>query len=128
MRLLLDTHAFLWFVLKDAKLSAAARALILDPNNEVLLSPASCWEIAIKVSIGKYTLPEPFGVFMPREISNNQFDLLEIEVAHTAVVAALPFHHRDPFDRLLVAQALAEKIPLISADPVFDAYGLTRLW
>jgi PIN domain nuclease of toxin-antitoxin system len=128
MRVMLDTHAFLWFVGGDSNLSATARAAITDPNNVVLLSPASHWEIAIKVSTGKLTLAEPFDVFMLREIQQNGFEIFPIEVAHTAVVATLPFHYRDPFDRLLVAQALSEGVPLVSADPVFDSYGVTRMW
>ena len=128
MRLLLDTHAFLWFVLNDPQLSAAARALISDPNNEVEVSPASLWEIAIKISIGKYSLSEPYQTFMEREIAANQMRLLAIEPKHTALLATLPFHHRDPFDRLLVAQATVEQIPLVSADTTLDAYPIPRLW
>lgn len=128
MKLLLDTQAFLWFVLNDARLSPAARTLLIDPANELLLSPASYWEIAIKVSIGKYQVPGSFKDFMDRQIAQNQLSILPITVSHTAVVAALPFHHRDPFDRLLIAQALAEKIALVSADSIVDAYGVPRLW
>jgi PIN domain nuclease of toxin-antitoxin system len=128
MRLLLDTHAFLWFVLSDPNLSAAARTLILDPNNTLLLSAASFWELAIKLSIGKYTLPVAYDVFIARELQKHGIDILPIEVAHAAGVVTLPFHHRDPFDRMLAAQCLSEKIPLVSADAIFDAYGVTRLW
>ncbi len=129
MRLLLDTHAFLWFVLNDLQLSSTARSLIVDPSNEVLLSPASYWEIAIKISIGKYALPTTnFEDFMQRQVTDNNFTILPISMAHAAAVTTLPFHHRDPFDRMLVAQALVEKIPLLSADPVLDAYGVTRMW
>lgn len=128
MKLLLDTQAFLWFVLNDARLSATARALLIDPANELLLSPASYWEIAIKVSIGKYQVPGPFQDFMNRQIAQNQLTTLPIAVSHAAVVANLPFHPRDPFDRLLIAQALAENLPLVSSDAVVDAYGVTRLW
>ena len=129
MRLLLDTHAFLWFVLNDSSLSGSARAMIADPNNEVLLSPASYWEIAIKVSIGKYLLPaRDFGDFMERQITANNFQVLPISVRHAALVSTLPFHHRDPFDRLLIAQAMVEAIPILSVDTAFDAYPVTRLW
>jgi PIN domain nuclease of toxin-antitoxin system len=128
MRLLLDTHTFLWFVLGDSRLSSVALAMILDPGYVKLISPASYWEIAIKISTGKYVLPELYDVFMLREIQQNGFQVLHITVAHTAVVAGLPFHHRDPFDRLLAAQCLAEQLPLVSADGQFDAYGVTRLW
>jgi PIN domain nuclease of toxin-antitoxin system len=128
VKLLLDTQAFLWFVLNDARLSPAARTLLIDPANELLLSPASYWEIAIKVSIGKYQVPGSFKDFMDRQIVHNQLSILPVAVSHAAGIVALPFHHRDPFDRLLIAQALAENVPLVSADTVVDAYGVTRLW
>jgi PIN domain nuclease of toxin-antitoxin system len=128
VRLLLDTHAFLWFLLDDRQLSASARALIEDPANAVAISPASYWEIAIKIGLKKYLLPEPYHVFMEREIANNNFCIVPIEPKHTAVLTTLPLHHRDPFDRLIVAQAMVEKIPLISADPQLDAYPIHRLW
>lgn len=128
MKLLLDTHAFLWFVWKHARLSAAARALILDPKNTLIFSMASCWEIAVKVSVGKLTLAEPYAVFVPREIAAIRLLILPVEMAHVSAVATLPLHHRDPFDRLLVAQSLTERMPLVSADPLFDPYGVTRLW
>jgi PIN domain nuclease of toxin-antitoxin system len=128
MRLLLDTHSFLWFVLGDSQLSPRALSLILDPGNEKLLSPASYWEIAIKISIGKYSLSEPYEAFLQRGIAGNGFVILPIEPRHTARVINLPFHHRDPFDRLLIAQAIAEGIPIVSADPALDRYPVTRLW
>jgi len=128
VRLLLDTHAFLWFVLDDPRLSATATALIVDSNNDVEISPASYWEMAIKISLGKYSLPEPYEVFMEREIAANQFRILHIEPRHTALLTTLPFHHRDPFDRLLVAQAIVEQIPIVSSDSTFDADGVRRLW
>jgi PIN domain nuclease of toxin-antitoxin system len=128
MRLLLDTHAFLWYALNDPQLSSSARGLILDPSNEVLVSPASYWEIAIKIGVGKYALHEPYETFMQRGIFGNGFDILPIELKHTAVLTMLPFHHRDPFDRLLVAQAMVEQVPILGADTVFDAYPVSRLW
>jgi PIN domain nuclease of toxin-antitoxin system len=128
MRLLLDTHAFLWFVLGDPQLSQTALDQIVDSSQAKLISPASYWEIAIKISLGKYTLHEPYERFMQRGIFGNGFNILPIEPAHTAVLTTLPFHHRDPFDRLLVAQAAAEHIPVLSADAVFDAYGIVRVW
>lgn len=128
MRLLLDTQAFLWFILDDRRLSNKAKSLISDPQNTVEISLASYWEIAIKISLGKYSLPEPYGDFMERELAANNFSILPIEPRHTALLTDLPFHHRDPFDRLLVAQAKAEQIPLVSADPALDAYSVTRIW
>lgn len=128
MRLLLDTHAFLWFILDDPQLSATADALISNPNNEIEISPASYWEIAIKISIGKYSLPELYQVFIEREIAVNDFRILHIEPKHSAVVSTMPFHHRDPFDRLIVAQAMVEQIAVVSSNPALDAYGVARLW
>jgi len=128
LKLLLDTHAFLWFVLDDAKLKPAARGLISDPLNRVLLSPASYWEIAIKVSLGKYRLPGDFGSFMDAEIARNNFEILPITLAHASIVATLPLHHGDPFDRMLIAQAIADDLPIASADVSFDAYPVTRYW
>lgn len=128
MRLLLDTQAFLWFLLDDPRLSASARKLIEDPSNDVEISPASYWEIAIKIALKKYALPEPYEIFMEREIADNGFHVLSIEPKHTAVLTTLPMHHRDPFDRLIVAQAMVDAIPLVSADPQLDAYPIRRLW
>lgn len=128
MRLLLDTHAFLWFVLDEPQLSATARALIADPSNEIDVSPATYWEIAIKIRLEKYILPDPFQEFMEREIAINRFNILHVESRHVAPLTTLPFHHKDPFDRLLVAQAMVEQIPLVSNDSVLDAYPIRRLW
>jgi PIN domain nuclease of toxin-antitoxin system len=128
MRLLLDTHAFLWFVLNDPQLSATAGRLISDPANDVLISPASYWEIAIKVALRKLDLHAPYDDFMQRAIVGNDFEILPIEPRHTSLLTTLPFHHRDPFDRLIVAQAIVENIPLISVDAVLDQYPITRLW
>jgi len=128
MRLLLDTHTFLWFILNDPRLSARATGLISDPNNEIEISPASYWEIAIKISIGKCSLGEPVADFFDREIAANQFRILPIEPRHVAPLAVMLFHHRDPFDRLIISQAMAEQIPVVSADTAFDGYSVTRLW
>ena len=128
MRLLLDTHAFLWFVLNDPFLSLTARDLIGDPRNSIFISPATYWEHAIKVGLGRLQIPGPFEDFVTEEIANNRFTILPISVPHSAVVATLPLHHRDPFDRMLIAQAIVEGMPIVSADPAFDAYSVTRLW
>jgi PIN domain nuclease of toxin-antitoxin system len=125
---LLDTHAFLWFLLDEPRLSASARSLIEDPANDVAISPASYWEIAIKIGLKKYALPEPYQVFMEREIADNDFQIVPIEPKHTALLTTLRMHHRDPFDRLIVAQAIVENILLVSADPQLDAYPIRRLW
>jgi PIN domain nuclease of toxin-antitoxin system len=128
MRLLLDAHTFLWFVWDDVQLGTNARTVIVDPSNQKLISAATYWEIAIKVSIGKLDLGEPYRGFMHREINRNNFDMLPVSVEHAAVVSSLPFHHRDPFDRLLIAQALVEQMPIVSSDVAFDAYAIARLW
>jgi len=130
LRLLLDTHALLWFLLNDPKLSAEANRLIMDLRNEVLVSPASYWEIAIKISRGKYVLDvdEDFGTFMDREIQRNLLKVLPISVPHVGCVAKLPFHHQDPFDRLLIAQAMVEQVPVLSTDRAFDLYRVQRIW
>jgi PIN domain nuclease of toxin-antitoxin system len=127
VRLLLDTHAFLWFLLDDPKLNVTARNLIGDPNNDIEVSPATYWEIAIKIALRKYVLPELFEVFMEREITINDFHILPFALKHVAALTTMPFYHRDPFDRLLIAQAMVEQIPIISDDTVFDAYPVTRL-
>jgi PIN domain nuclease of toxin-antitoxin system len=128
MRLLLDTHAFLWFVLNDPQLSATAQQLISDPATDVLISPATYWEIAIKVNLKKLDLHTPYDDFMHRGIIGNDFEILPIEAKHTSLLTTLPLHHRDPFDRLMVAQAIVEGIPLVSADAILDQYPVTRLW
>jgi len=128
MNLLLDTHTLLWFVLGDAQLSAAARQFIEDPTNPKFVSPATYWEIAIKISIGKYALNEPYETFIDRAIRQNGFLILPIEPRHTALLINMPFHHRDPFDRLIIAQAIVEGLAIVSADPVFDDYLVQRLW
>ena len=128
MKLLLDTHTLLWFIAGNLSLSASARALIEDAANEKFVSIVSIWETAIKVSIGKMSLSAPFDVLFPHQIEVNGFELLPVKIEHTSVVTSLPFHHRDPFDRLLIAQAIEEKMTLLSVDTVFDDYGVTRLW
>ena len=128
MRYLVDAHTLLWYVLNDQRLSATARALILDATNEIVVSPVSYWEIAIKVSIGKLLLHQPYEDFIDLCLHRYGFTTLPITPEHTAAVIALPFYHKDPFDRLLVAQALVEQMPLLSADPVLDAYPITRIW
>ncbi|NLX96743.1 MAG: type II toxin-antitoxin system VapC family toxin [Rhodopirellula sp.] len=128
MTVLLDTHAFLWFVLDDPQLSVPARTLIEDATTDVLVSPASYWEIAIKVRLGKLDLRSSYADFMHRGIVGNNFAVLPIEPKHTTLLTTMPFHHRDPFDRLLVAQATLEHIPIVSNDEVLDAYGVQRRW
>src|SRR5712692_5477839 len=111
MRLLLDTHAFLWWVHDARELSTKARAAVADPDTECLLSLASCWEIAIKLSLGKLKLPTTIGRFIPEQLAANGFRQLDIGFRHIGRIASLPFHHRDPFDRLLAAQSLEDAFP-----------------
>ena len=127
MRLLLDTHAFLWFIDDSSRLSVQAKDL-LESDTDLLLSTASLWEIAIKTSLGKLTLAQPYDLFIPEQMRLNDIEELAISLTHLAVVSTLPFHHRDPFDRLLVAQAMVESLPVVSTDTTLDAYSITRLW
>ena len=108
--------------------SPTARQIIQDPANDILLSIASIWEMAIKVSIGKLTIAQPLDLFLPSQLQQNSIALLEINLRHVLAVNNLPFHHRDPFDRLLAAQALIDQLEFLSADAVFDVYGVTRQW
>lgn len=128
MNILLDTHSFIWFVEDNPSLSPRARMLIEEPANDVFLSIASVWEMAIKFSLRKLDLEQPFDLFIPNQLLLNDITLLDITVSHTLRVATLPFHHRDPFDRLRVAQSLVEEMPFVSMDDAFDAYGVNRLW
>jgi PIN domain nuclease of toxin-antitoxin system len=128
VNLLLDTHAFLWFIANGPRLSSQAQTLIQNTGNRRLLSIAGLWEMAIKVSLGKLTLAQPFDQFIPRQLQLNQIEVLAIELPHLAAVVAMPFHHRDPFDRLMAAQCQVEALPIISTDPAFDAYSVRRIW
>ncbi|MFO0812517.1 MAG: type II toxin-antitoxin system VapC family toxin [Gemmatales bacterium] len=128
MILLLDTHTLLWFLNDDPQLSRAAKAWIEDPLNRKYVSMVVCWEIAIKAGLKKLDLSEQASTFLPKHLAINHFGLLGIELAHVTHVEQLPLHHRDPFDRLLAAQALLEGFALVSKDAIFDAYGLQRLW
>jgi PIN domain nuclease of toxin-antitoxin system len=125
---LLDTHALLWFLWDDSRLSGPAKSMIEEADNRKLVSVASCWEIAIKVGLGKLDLGEPSRSFLSREIARNNFELLPISLDHATMVEGLGSHHRDPFDRLLIAQALVDGLPLVSADAIFEQYGVSRLW
>jgi PIN domain nuclease of toxin-antitoxin system len=128
VKYLLDSHTLLWYTLNDLKLSSNAKSLILDPANEILISPASYWEIAIKISIGKLTLHQPYEDFINVCLEQYRFGILPIQPEHTAVLIRLPFHHRDPFDRLLISQSMVEGISVIGNDPDFDLYPIKRLW
>ena len=128
MNLLLDTHAFLWWVAASGELSRKAKSAIGSARNECFVSVASGWEIAIKVSLGKLRIEGALDRFLPEQLAANGFRALAIDLKHAARVATLPFHHRDPFDRLLVAQALEEDLAIVTADPVISKYGVSRVW
>lgn len=128
MRMLLDTHTFLWFINGDDKLTEASRLLIQNIDNEVFISVVTLWEIAIKISLGKLSLLQDFSVLIPRELNSNEFLQLPIKLKHLIQLGSLPFYHRDPFDRLLIAQSLSEQIPIISRDVIFDDYKVQRIW
>lgn len=128
MNLLLDTHIFLWFVFAEAALNPYARSLVEDERNTKFLSIASVWEMAIKHSIGKLPLTLPFREFVQQQLEDSGFTLLPIQFEHAAQVSSLPLHHRDPFDRLIIAQSIVEGMAIVSADRAFDLYGVPRLW
>jgi PIN domain nuclease of toxin-antitoxin system len=130
VRLLLDTHTLLWYALNDPHLSGTAESAILDPASQVFVSPASYWELAIKISIGKLALQRRFEDFLDACEYQYRFEVLPITAAHAAQVATLPFPgtHRDPFDRLLIAQAIVEQMPVVTGDPEFDEYPVKRIW
>ena len=128
MRLLLDTHTFLWFIDGAAALSPYARQLIEDRTNERLLSIASLWEMAIKVSLDRLTLRLSFMDLVAEHVHGNAIELFGIRPPHLDVLTTLPFHHKDPFDRVIIAQGQTENIPIVSRDPAFDDYAIRRLW
>jgi PIN domain nuclease of toxin-antitoxin system len=128
VRYLIDTHALIWFVDQDQLLGAAARAIMTDPANELLLSAATIWEIAIKVSLNKLSLTLPFRTWMEKAIADLSLTVLPVSVRDAETVIGLPNHHRDPFDRMLAAQAIVEDVPLVSLDAIFDRYGIHRIW
>ncbi|MEA5626690.1 type II toxin-antitoxin system VapC family toxin [Nostoc sp. UHCC 0251] len=128
MQVLLDTHTLIWFFQGNENFSDKMRLLIENENNEKLISIVSVWEMSIKQSIGKLKFSSPIKTFIEQKLALNDFNLLNINLDHIDVITTLPLQHRDPFDRILIAQAMVEKIPIISVDTVFDAYSITRLW
>jgi len=128
MRVLLDTHALLWVVAESSSLSATARAIIGDRGNRKLVSMASLWEIAIKCSLGKLELALPLDELIATHLTPRQVQLLQIGIPHLLTLTSLPHYHRDPFDRLLIAQAISEDVPIVSNDDHFDPYGVERIW
>ena len=126
--LLLDTHTFLWLATDDGRLSQTARELVIDPATQLFLSVGSIWEMAIKKGLGRIELAIPLSRLVEEQLKDLRTNLLEIRCEHALLVETLPFHHRDPFDRLLVAQAIEEKLSLLSADEQLDAYPVYRVW
>jgi PIN domain nuclease of toxin-antitoxin system len=128
VKLLLDSQTLIWAADDPAKLTALAQALLQDPSHDRLVSAASLWEIAIKFSLGRLPLSLPYRLWMDKAIADLGLILLPITLDHAERQASLPWHHRDPFDRLLVAQAQVESMPIVSADAKLDIYGITRIW
>ncbi len=128
MKAILDTHAFLWWVLDNPKLSGTARNFIIDPDNTIYLSAVSAWEMAIKWSLGKLTLPDQPDSFVRQQLEINNFSPLPIQINHGLYIHELPEIHKDPFDRLLVAQSIIENLLLISTDSVLKKYPVSLLW
>ena len=128
MKCLLDTHAFIWLITEDAKLSIAARNCILDSRTNLYLSSASVWEIIIKSSLGKLKLSGNTQSFITRQLAVNLIEELPITFKHAFHLQNLPDHHKDPFDRMLVAQALSEKLPIITIDQEIARYPVKTIW
>ena len=128
MRLIFDTHTLLWIVTNDSKLSKKAKSLFLNSKNEILFSFVSIWEMAIKINLGRLSIDQSLKEFIKHHIKGNDIKLLSIELNHILLLENLPHHHRDPFDRLLICQAIAENLPIISSDKDLDLYTIKRIW
>ncbi|NJL63947.1 MAG: type II toxin-antitoxin system VapC family toxin [Methylacidiphilales bacterium] len=128
MRLLLDTHILIWWSSNSERLSENVYNLITDGNNTIMFSIASVWEMQIKFQLGKLNLDLPLPELIEIQKQTNRLQILPIELSHVYTLDSLPNHHRDPFDRILVAQAIFEKIPLLSIDGIFDTYPINRIW
>lgn len=128
MRLLLDTHTFLWWISDDPQLSATAREIISEGGNELFFSAASGWEIAIKAQIGKLKLPSNLEQFIGKQLLQNAINTLPVQLSHTLHVYTLPPLHRDPFDRLLISQSQLEQLPILTADVQFQQYPVQVMW
>lgn len=128
MKLLLDTHTLLWMFAAPDRLGEQAAEAVVNVENALSVSAGSLWEIAIKIGIGKLELGQDWSRRLDRRMSQGNITVLPIGIRHCARVSKLPHHHRDPFDRLIIAQSLAEKLPVVSRDEHFDRYGVKRLW
>lgn len=128
MRLLLDTHTLLWFLREPEKLPQRVLERITASEGDAVVSLGTLWEIAIKTTLNKLRLPKEYEELFPSAVTENEMSLLQIEPRHLATLRRLPLHHRDPFDRLLIAQALTDELTLVSCDPQFPPYGVDLLW
>jgi len=128
MNILLDTQCWLWWISEPERLRDYARDQIADRGNQIFLSAASSWEIAIKYALGKLDLPEPPEQFVPKRLARDAISKLAVEHIHALHTAGLPFHHRDPFDRLIISQSRIEGFPVLTADPQFKAYNVDIIW
>ncbi|AFY73531.1 hypothetical protein Syn7502_01463 [Synechococcus sp. PCC 7502] len=128
MRILLDTHTFLWWVADDPKLSVNAKAIIANPDNDVYFSVVSAWEIIIKVGTGKLTLSEAPETYIPSRVASNQFEILPVQMSHILRVNSLPNFHKDPFDRLLIAQSMEENLLIVTIDNLIIQYPVKSIW
>lgn len=128
MKVLLDTHAFLWWIMDNPRLSARASNIIAAPETIVYVSAATAWEISVKSQIGKLSLTQPVKQYIPTQMTTNGFLDLPITVDHALHIHSLPLHHRDPFDRMLVAQSQLEEMPILSADPLLSRYTVDVIW
>lgn len=126
MKILIDTHVFLWGIQDEAKLSKRVQALL--PAEDVWISVASLWEMMAKVQVGKLVLPTPVGEYLSRKLKENGVSVLALTFAHVKKLEKIPWHHRDPFDRILIAQSLEEKLPLVTSDPLFKKYLVQSIW
>ena len=128
MKLLIDTHTLIWAMDDPAKLSGPAAMALQDPANDLLLSAATVWELAIKIGLVKLKLSLPYRQWMDRAIADLGLAVLPVTVEYAERQSALPTHHKDPFDRLIISQALVDGVTVVGADPIFDHYGIVRLW
>jgi len=128
VKYLLDTHTLLWIVDNDSRLGANVKAIFLNDDNDIFVSTASIWELSIKMSLKKLQIPGTLSEFVESDIRGNKIDILSIELRHLYQLVNLTFFHRDPFDRLLIAQAIVDDIPILSYDAIFDNYPVQRVW
>jgi len=126
MRVLIDTHVLLWGLTEESRLSPSVRSLL--PTAEVWISVATIWEIITKEQIGKLALPRPVGAYLTARLAANGVSVLPVTLDHVLRIETMELHHRDPFDRILIAQSLEEKLPLVTADVIFDRYSVQRIW